>query len=303
MDDRSTSLNKLRRLALVSAAVTYALIVMGAVVRVTGSGLGCPDWPTCYGSWIPPFERAALIEYTHRSIAAVVGVLVLWLVVRAWRGRSASPAGFRLSLGALGLLFIQAWLGRAVVLAELEPLMVTVHLGTAMLFIAVLLVIACLPQEEGRRWDRSNRLLAGAPLGVLVVILGGAWVRGLGAGLAFRDWPLMGGTIFPDLGGSTALLATFLHRLSVAALGVYLIYVVVALRGGRGSRMANILLGAYLVQVLAGALTVLTALGPVPRVSHVALGALVWAVAVVAPFRVAPSDSEAPAGAVSRQPG
>jgi len=58
---------------------------MGAVVRATGSGLGCPDWPTCQGSWVPPLERKALIEYAHRSLAVGVGVLVLAMAWSAWR--------------------------------------------------------------------------------------------------------------------------------------------------------------------------------------------------------------------------
>jgi len=277
--DRSDQLTKVRRLALVSVVATYILVVMGAVVRVSGSGLGCPDWPTCYGSWIPPLERAALIEYTHRTLAAVVGVLVVWLVMAAWRQRSSYPWGIRLGLVALVLLGIQAWLGRVVVLTELHPVLVTFHLATAMLFLAALLAMWQLPDDGEWRWGWPTGMLAAAALGVLVVIVVGAWVRGLGAGLAFPDWPLMGGTALPALGGSAARAAQFLHRVSVLALFGYLVYVTVVLWGRRWGRSAAVLLGLYLAQGVVGGLTVLTRLEPVIRVTHVALGALVWAVA------------------------
>ncbi|MFV1961167.1 MAG: heme A synthase, partial [Acidimicrobiia bacterium] len=140
-DSSERQITHVQRLARASAVATYVLVVMGAVVRVSGSGLGCPDWPTCYGSWIPPLESTALIEYSHRSLAAVVGVLVLWLVVASWRKRSSEPVQFGLSLAALAVLLVQAWLGRAVVLGELHPNMVTVHLGTAMLLLALLIAV------------------------------------------------------------------------------------------------------------------------------------------------------------------
>ncbi|MFQ5523904.1 MAG: heme A synthase [Acidimicrobiia bacterium] len=272
-------MKQLRRLGLWSAVVTYVLIVMGAIVRVSGSGLGCPDWPTCYGSWIPPLERAALIEYTHRTLAAVVGVMVVWLVATAWRRRAAHPWAFRLGLVALVLLAIQAWLGRIVVLTELDPVMVTVHLGTAMLLLGILMAIWQLPSDGLWRWAWPNGLLAGAAAGVFAVILVGAWVRGLGAGLAFPDWPLMAGTALPALGGSAARTAQFLHRVTVLAVFGYLVYLTVVLWGRRWGRSTAVLLGVYLAQGIIGGMTVLTLLAPVVRVVHVALGALVWAVA------------------------
>src|SRR5438045_9693251 len=76
-----------RRLAWATAAATYLLIVMGAVVRVTGSGLGCPDWPLCHGRFVPPLETTAIIEYAHRLLGAVVSPLILALFSAAWLTR------------------------------------------------------------------------------------------------------------------------------------------------------------------------------------------------------------------------
>src|SRR5690242_4840269 len=73
----------LRRLALLTAISTYILIVVGAIVRSTGSGLGCPDWPLCYGGILPPTIEA-LIESSHRWIAALVSTVMLAMVAAAW---------------------------------------------------------------------------------------------------------------------------------------------------------------------------------------------------------------------------
>ena len=73
-----------RRLAVITAVMVYLLMVMGGIVRVTGSGLGCPDWPTCYGHLIPPLELHSIIEYTHRTIAALTGGFIIATVAAAW---------------------------------------------------------------------------------------------------------------------------------------------------------------------------------------------------------------------------
>ncbi len=87
---RSAGLGRLRAfldiryLAAFTAIATYALIVLGATVRATDSGLACPDWPRCHGELIPPLETQILIEYSHRLAAASVGLLILGTAVAAW---------------------------------------------------------------------------------------------------------------------------------------------------------------------------------------------------------------------------
>lgn len=306
-------MERFRKLALANAGATYLLVVVGAVVRATGSGLGCPDWPRCHGSWIPPLERTALIEYSHRTLAAVVGLLVLGLVVVAWRDRRRGPARVRWSLAALGLVAFQAWLGRVVVLRELEPLWVTAHLGAAMALLALVVFLAV---PEGRRGRAdvglARRLWAGAA-GVYLLVILGAFVRGAGAALVFPDWPLMDGELLPGL-GSPARLYHFAHRAVALVVGAYLLYLVVYLRrradpgspsplAGRGAgggapmeagdpqggaaaeaalvKVAWTLLGLYVVQSLAGAATIWFGLHPAARVAHVGLAALVWVTAVL----------------------
>ncbi|HEY5579210.1 MAG TPA: COX15/CtaA family protein, partial [Acidimicrobiia bacterium] len=160
----------LARLAGVTAGATYLLVVLGAIVRATGSGLGCPDWPTCHGNWLPPLERAALIEYSHRTLAALVGVMVVAVVALAWRSRGEDRRSWWLSLTAMGLLLVQAWLGRQVVITELSAPLVGVHLGTAMALLAVMLIVALPDAKPESDPSLAARMWLGAGA-VLVVIL------------------------------------------------------------------------------------------------------------------------------------
>src|ERR1700680_2391093 len=73
-----------RRLAVVTAICAYLQIALGGVVRVSGSGLGCPDWPLCHGRPYPPADMHAIIEYSHRAVGSVTGVLIIATVVMAW---------------------------------------------------------------------------------------------------------------------------------------------------------------------------------------------------------------------------
>src|SRR3972149_44953 len=73
----SSTAARFRYLALTAAIMTYLLIVVGGIVRVTGSGLGCPDWPTCFGGFVPPARIDSLIEYSHRAVAGLTALVVV----------------------------------------------------------------------------------------------------------------------------------------------------------------------------------------------------------------------------------
>src|SRR5258706_3983815 len=91
-----------RRVFLLAAIFAYLQIALGGVVRVTGSGLGCPDWPLCNGRPYPPADLNAIIEYSHRTVGAVTGVLIVAAVVAAWAVfRTRRPAVARLGTAAL----------------------------------------------------------------------------------------------------------------------------------------------------------------------------------------------------------
>src|SRR5688500_4698245 len=132
-------------LAWSAAVCTYLLIVLGAIVRITGSGMGCGDhWPLCNGHLFPPLnDIGTVIEWSHRLVAALVSALVAALAVYDWwLHRPSAHPPIRPSYVALALLVVQLLLGAITVKLELLPWSVVLHLGTAMLLLATLLVAA-----------------------------------------------------------------------------------------------------------------------------------------------------------------
>jgi heme o synthase len=133
-----------RRLAVVSAVGVVLPIALGGVVRATGSGDACPDWPRCFGRWIPPANYQAILEYSHRLSAAVSGLLLLALAIALLRDRAlrSSKSLVVPAVVAFVLLIVQSYLGKLVVERSLSPGLVTVHLATALTLAATVTVAA-----------------------------------------------------------------------------------------------------------------------------------------------------------------
>jgi len=269
-----------RRLAAASFTVTYLLIALGGIVRITGSGMGCGDhWPMCNGRWFPPLDPPTLIEWGHRLVAALVSVLVLSLAVWAFLRRASVGwrRRWRAAAAATGLLAIQVLLGAVTVWLELPPTSVIVHLGTAMVLLAVLL-LATLGAWDGDPSPRPSDgpfRVAGSVVGLsAVVVLLGALVANLDAAPACLGFPLCNGELIP--GGNWRVHLHWTHRLSayllvVAAIGLPF----VSPRATRRTAwLAAALTGG---QVVVAAVMILTILPPVWRALHVALGAAVFA--------------------------
>ena len=143
-----------QRLALGTTAATYFLILVGGLVRASGAGLGCPDWPRCFGSWIPPASAASLppqfdpslfnatrmwTEYLNRLLGVTVGFLILATVVSAWRHHRREPRILGASIAALLLTGFQGWLGGRVVANDLAAWIVTAHMILALVIVQLLL--------------------------------------------------------------------------------------------------------------------------------------------------------------------
>ena len=110
-------------------------ISLGGFVRVTGSGLGCPDWPLCYGKIIPPMNYHTLIEWGHRTSGALLGLLILLINIIVWTQNRNNKFLTFTSLASLILVIIVGGIGGAVVLTELEPSLRTLHLFLAQMII------------------------------------------------------------------------------------------------------------------------------------------------------------------------
>src|SRR3981081_4106738 len=120
-----------RALSVATAVVTYALVVLGGVVRVSGSGLGCPDWPLCHGRLLPPLGLHAIIEYSHRTAASLPSVLIVLTAVVAWLAWRKRRDLVIPSTVAVALLVVQVVLGAITVRLELPPMIVLAHLPPA----------------------------------------------------------------------------------------------------------------------------------------------------------------------------
>jgi heme A synthase len=135
----------LKRLSLAALVLAFAQIVFGAIVRITGSGMGCGDhWPKCHGAWFPPLDRPDLIiEITHRYLALALSLVIVWLLISAWLSRGEDGVGGR--RGVLGpsaiaasLVIVAALLGAVTVRLLLNPLVVAAHKTIAITLLATL---------------------------------------------------------------------------------------------------------------------------------------------------------------------
>ena len=286
-----------RSLLLFTICLAFAVVLLGAYVRLSDAGLGCPDWPGCYGRATPWHAGAEIAaaqaadpsgpvspakawkEMLHRYLAGSLGLAILAIVVLAWR--RLPPVNRMLPGMLLALLLVQALLGMWTVTLQLRPLVVAAHLLGGM---ATLAGLAWL-------WLRERGLTGVAPVDplargllflVLLQIALGGWVSGNGAALACPDLPTCQGVWWPSVdfatgfnllrpvvGGDLAALTAIhlLHRLGAVLLlaGVLLLAARLARRApGR----AALLLVVVLVQIFLGMANVLLGL-PLPlAVAH-----------------------------------
>lgn len=191
---------------LFTAVATYLLIVFGGIVRITNSKLTCPDWPTCFGDWLTPIGDDVLLGYTHRVLALIVGIMLLVAVL--WvRAQFSNKRLLKLPLyGALILVIGQGVLGQLVVQPGDQPLLVAVHLGNALLILALItmatikaFVISFDPQQPDRLKFQSpySKISLIVLALIFVVLVSGALVSSANAYFDCTGWPLCNGRL-PD---------------------------------------------------------------------------------------------------------
>ena len=138
----------LQVLTLSTTIALFALIIYGGVVRLTDSGLGCPDWPLCHGNVIPSTDSATLIEYFHRLFASITGLMVVATAIIVWRNYRLERYLFVSVMLALFLLVIQIILGAATVRTDLEPGLVMAHLAVAEAILACMILATIVAWRE-----------------------------------------------------------------------------------------------------------------------------------------------------------
>jgi heme A synthase len=270
-----------RRLAVVTALFAYLQIALGGVVRVSGSGLGCPDWPLCNGRPYPPANVHSIIEYSHRAVGSVTGVLIIATVVMAWVVfRKRRPLVAWLASASLIGVVGEGILGGIVVAKELSPWLVVVHLGLAMMIIGFLVAtaIAAMPASSGVPDRNFRRLAIVVTAATYVMMLTGSTVVASSADGSCHSWPLCGSGFALDFTGANAF--TMLHRGTVLVVGLLLLHVLskafLRWRGVKGmGPIAVAAIAALVLQVAVGAGSAITG-NAVFDGLHVAIATLVW---------------------------
>lgn len=209
------------RFALVVCVLAWIVIMLGAYTRLKEAGLGCPDWPYCYGQiTVPqtteqlnaaksaypgqPVEAAkAWPEMVHRYFVGALGIFILILSIISYRKRKQDPMIWILSLATIGVVIFQALLGKWTVTMRLLPTVVMGHLLGGLTLLALLWLIFLRLGEYGRRLNRTDLSLKmwgiiGLVLIILQIILGG-WTSANYAALICPDFPLCQGQLIPPL--------------------------------------------------------------------------------------------------------
>jgi heme o synthase len=309
-----------QKLTLVTIVATVLLVTLGVVVRATGSGMGCPDWPTCHGAWIPPTDDyRAWLEWWHRTVAATIGILILGVAILAWRDYGDRRSILWPSLAAVVLVGFQAWLGKETVRLNNSGESVTAHLAAAMSLLGLLVYLLMRSSYPARiagrgASQRFTLLAVFSAAATFALLLFGSSVTATSQWYVFKDWPLMDGSLFPSLTDANA--AHVLHRWVAGVVGVIVMGTGwVAWRTQRGvpvlRRLGVAAALLFPLQALIGGLQVLTGLEEWTQTLHLALGAIIWALAAalaVAAYYEArlagiPSAGIAPGGGPAQGPG
>jgi cytochrome c oxidase assembly protein subunit 15 len=277
------------------ALLAFGLIVLGAVVRATGSGLACPDWPLCHGRLIPPLQLQVWLEWLHRLFALLVSLGVAALAVRVFANATLRrPLGGRVAL-VLVLLASQILLGALTVWKWLHVSVVTLHLGNALLFFAALLALAerarvLAAGEAAAGRSRVRRPLwvwtAAAAVAAFAQILLGGLVSTSHAGLACPDFPGCHGQLFPALEGLVGLQMT--HRYGAYAMTVLLAFVAWRAREAEDARVTGAAYAALALvglQMLLGVLNVWLTVPVWLSAAHLATATTLFAAMVLASLR------------------
>ena len=303
----------MKRLVLATGIATFVLIIVGGVVRVSDSGLGCGPagsgfhgWPFCNGDVVPGVNLHSIVEYTHRAVAGIVTILIVSIVVQAWRRHREYlvPA-----IGLLGLVLAQAALGGATVEDNLEEAYVAAHLCLAMLLLGGLIwlyrsVSGASVTDGG---PRIRVLGTAASVAVLCTIVAGGYMAGtqnygradyqLGDGAHHacgKEFPTCNGEFMPF--GKARLVDIHLTHRAFMYLAALLVIslVVVAIRRGILTRYAWGLAALLALQILVGALNVWLDEYELLILLHLALGTLLWATTLGMTLELAPARERAP---------
>jgi cytochrome c oxidase assembly protein subunit 15 len=293
------------RLAVWTTALTFALILVGSLVRASGAGLGCPDWPRCFGSWIPPASAEALppgfdasqfnptlmwTEYLNRLLGVTVGVFILATTISAWRHHRRHSQILWPVVAAVLLTGYEGWLGGRVVAHELAPWIVTAHLVVAIVIVLLLVYATVFAWYRLPTRTRTSTRTSKPPrafVAVVVVMMAvtllqvalGTQVRGsiddaLHAGVA-REAALGTVGLFDSAHRTLALAVVSLAMLSMLVLWSS------PARSARLAQWTYAVVGLAALQIVVGVALAYVALAPPFQVLHLTVSSLLMGAQMV----------------------
>jgi heme a synthase len=289
-------LTSFQRLALWTTATTYFLILVGGLVRASGAGLGCPDWPRCFGSWIPPASAASLppqfdpslfnpalmwTEYLNRLLGVTVGFLILATTISAWRHHRRDPRIFWTTVTAFLLVGFEGWLGGRVVAHGLAAWIVTAHLIVAIFIVQLLLYATFVANWAGRARGAAQAGRGGGgggvvslPIAALIIVTLiqsglGTQVRG-----GVEDALLAG--VSRDLALGTVGRLDYLHRdlAGVTVIGATLLILWLLSRRSPLVPWAFVVLALAVSQIALGIVMAYGSLAASAQVAHLTIASL-----------------------------
>ena len=260
-------------------------ISLGGFVRVTSSGLGCPDWPLCYGQIIPPMNYHTLIEWGHRTSGAILGLSILLIVIVTLISQRSNLLLVTLSISTLILVSIVGGIGGAVVLTELEPSLRTLHLFLAQLIILLLgLCYISINVDNSENIFKSMKIdtysiFTGlAALSIIITLLSGSYAVWKGAGTVCSSWPLCTpGSILPQSFLGWIHMTHRVFSIISSLIGVFACYMV--LRAKFNILLSFLSVSALLIvlmQILLGASNPWTKFQIWARVAHLGASSVLW---------------------------
>jgi cytochrome c oxidase assembly protein subunit 15 len=278
-------------MAILAAAGMFLVLLMGANVTATGSGKGCGrTWPLCYGGLLPADSFESIVEYSHRFVTGIEGIVVAITSVGAWRLRKQHPEFKALVPLMLGTLLLQSWMGAAAVMWPQSPAVLATHFGISLVCLASAYLVARVlidaehADEPHRQVSATNGvrwLMIGALVASIIVAYLGAYVRHTHSELACEGWPLCQGEVIPTVEAEVGI--HFVHRLGAVAITALIAGLFVAARRTRAERpdlyrIARWALILVVAQSIAGGLVVLLEVQLLTTLAHAGLMAALFMV-------------------------
>ena len=297
-------MNRYFNFSILSMVFTYLLIFIGGLVRVSGAGMGCPDWPKCFGRWIPPTNLSQLpdyidpekfnlvlawVEYLNRLFGALVGLIILITFFLGYIHFKKSKKVFLPITAALLLTILEGWVGAKLVDTVLDPITITIHLLLALIIVGLIVYssiqayysIAGNFESKSSYHPHTKPVILGILVCIFIEIIIGTEIRG-GLDMSRKENPLIEGVILLKMLGPFKYIHTILG-VSLLGLTVYLWKIINNYKFAPSSFMVNsvrFILGLIITQIILGESLVFLEVKPLMQLFHMWFSSLLVGLSV-----------------------